>query len=107
VQGRGSIGLASEGRGQIRVQRFQLAAEERARVIRLGLRTVDPAAQGIDVRALQVAAVRIDRGRTTVVNLAPDPTPDVAEKIEGGLGGSAVDRFLRDQTQHASGAEEL
>ena len=68
VHPRRAVGASGDGRLQVRVERLQLTAEERARVVCSGRPAVDAIAERFDVGALEVAAVRIDQRRSVSVH---------------------------------------
>ena len=58
-----ALSVVGDRRAQVRIERFQLAAEEGTRIIDRGLPSLDPIGERFDVGALEVAAIGVDLHR--------------------------------------------
>src|SRR5690349_1397823 len=93
------LGLPGERGANVVIERAQFPLEHRTRIARRRLARANAIAQGIDVGALEIAAVRIDRNsrRACRRQLAPDAMTQVAKELERLVGGLAVERRLLDE----------
>ena len=88
-----------------RIERAQLAAEERPRVAGGLRRAAEPPLEQIEIRALDVPAIGVD-ANLAGVQLAPHAVAHVRQERGGGIGGVAVDHLLLDEPAQPAAAEQ-
>src|SRR6266540_477571 len=104
----GAVGHADHRPRHVRVQRPQLAANERALFVIDRRPAVELVVHHVQIIALQVAAVGVDfRRGGRPVHFAPVAFAHVGEEIHGAIGLVAVYRLLFDQAGEAGRVHQL